>query len=178
MRKRDDARLLRDEMAGDISGEIVDRVEVLREQIILINAEGVGFFDEEHQLQHAGGIDDTLLQQRCAVVKMGGGAVIEEVLRDEIADLIADECGVYGLSRLAHGWMLLASGCTIRVGLYQFAVLALFCLSIHQGSATLMRHRDEGIVHRRRDEANVMRTEVPCVGGSEALCLCGRSEIG
>src|SRR5579872_407601 len=94
--------LLLAEPAHHVSAQTANRVEVLWQQIVGLHRKAVGFFGEEHQLQHARRVHDAQLQQRFVVADPRDIAVIEEVLLQEITDLLANERLIYRVCLRIH----------------------------------------------------------------------------
>src|SRR6266850_2522689 len=91
------------ELAADVSADRADRVEVLRQHLVVVHFDAEGGLEKAHQLEHAGGVDDAGIEQRR--VMSDGIAVVakQEVLADELAhgqaDVVFHGQGVSGQAR-------------------------------------------------------------------------------
>ena len=67
--------------------QVVDRIQVLRDELAVFNMDGEPVFDESHEFEDAGGVDNALLQERVLRGQSICSLTEEEVVVDEIADL-------------------------------------------------------------------------------------------
>src|SRR5581483_5291897 len=68
--------------------QAVDRVEIFRQELVVLDLDAEGRVDEGDQLQDAGGIDDALFQQRIIVGKALALQTEEEVIGDELSQYV------------------------------------------------------------------------------------------
>src|SRR5207248_3103420 len=63
-------------LAADVGADRADRVEVLRQHLVVVHFDAESGLEKAHQLEHAGGVDDAGVEQRR--VMRDGVAVIAE----------------------------------------------------------------------------------------------------
>src|SRR5882762_3776876 len=67
-----------------------DRVEVLRQHLVVVHFDAEGRFEEAHQLEYTGGVDDPGVEQRGVVRDRIAVVAEQEILADEAAYSQAD----------------------------------------------------------------------------------------
>src|SRR6185436_14587450 len=76
-------------LARDVRGDALDRVEVLGQHLAILHRDAEGRLDEADDFEHAGRVDDALVEQRCAVIEKRWIANVE-VGGNEVADLLLE----------------------------------------------------------------------------------------
>src|SRR5512132_4694673 len=80
----------RPELAVEKGDEAVDRVEVLGNEILVVELDRVPRLQEAHQLQHAGRIDDAVVEERHVVGEPDVVVPQEKAVDDELPHVTAD----------------------------------------------------------------------------------------
>ena len=74
--------------------QVVDRIEVLRHELVVRDLDGKAFFKKRHQFQHTGRIDDALVEERILPVQTVCSLTEQEVVVNELTELMFN--GLHG----------------------------------------------------------------------------------